>query len=64
MAMNNPTKRAIVNAGKHAGRWAVQRVRPEPPRPEYGKMALEGLAAALVALPVGIWLGRRMGAGR
>lgn len=51
----HPRKAAMVKAGK----WAMNRVRPQPKRPAYGMMALKGIGAAALALPVGMWLGRR-----
>lgn len=54
-AARNPRKAAIAKAGQ----WALGRVMPSRRKPSYGKMALKGLGAAAVALPVGMWLGRR-----
>ena len=42
-----------------AGRWAAgQMMRKQ--RPSMGAMALRGLGAAAVAVPVGMWLGRKL----
>lgn len=54
-AARNPRKAAVAKAGQ----WALGRVMPSRRRTSYGKMALKGLGAAAVALPVGMWLGRR-----
>jgi hypothetical protein len=54
------TKDLRVRAAMGAARWAADRVlgRREPsPR---AAMLGKGLAAAAVALPVGIWVGRRL----
>lgn len=51
----NPRKAAMIKAGK----WAMNRVRPQPKRPSYGSLAMKGLGAAALAVPVGMWLGRK-----
>lgn len=51
----NPRKAAVVKAGQ----WAMDRVRPQPRKPAYGSLALKGIGAAALAVPVGMWLGRR-----
>ena len=51
----NPKKTAIFKAGT----WAAERMLPQRRRPSRGAMALKGLGAAAVALPVGMWLGSR-----
>lgn len=55
-AASNPKKAALLKAGK----WAAGRVMPSRRRPSYGMMALKGLGAAAVALPIGMWLGRKV----
>ncbi len=39
--------------------WAIDRVRPRRRKNVLGLTAAKGLGAAAVALPLGIWLGRR-----
>lgn len=54
-AARHPKRAAVAKAGK----WALDRVTPSRRKPSYGAMALKGLGAAAVALPVGMWLGRK-----
>lgn len=54
-AANNPGKAAFAKATK----WAGRRVLKRKPEPSMGMTALKGLGAAAVAIPVGLWLGRR-----
>lgn len=42
-----------------AGRWAAGQVMRKQSR-GMGSLALKGLGAAAVALPVGMWLGRKL----
>lgn len=51
----NPKKAAFVKAAD----WAMDRVKPQRRRRSRSAMAMKGLGAAAVALPVGMWLGRR-----
>ena len=55
-AAKNPRKAALIKA---AG-WAVDRVRPQRSRSHVGRNAAVGLGAAAVAIPLGLWLGRRL----
>lgn len=58
-AFNNPKKAALVKATE----WATKRVLPRRKRPSYGAMALKGLGAAAVAVPLGMWLGSKLRSG-
>lgn len=58
LAAMNPKKAAALKAGK----WAMGRVMRKKRGPSAGEMALKGLGAAAVALPLGLWLGRRFNA--
>lgn len=42
-----------------AAEWASDRVRPRRKRNVMGITAAKGLGAAALALPIGLWLGRR-----
>jgi hypothetical protein len=42
-----------------AAEWASNRIRPRRKRNTFGLTAAKGLGAAAVALPIGLWLGRR-----
>ncbi|HEV2147906.1 MAG TPA: hypothetical protein VGR37_10930 [Longimicrobiaceae bacterium] len=55
-AAKNPRKAALLKAT----RWAVGRVRPEPKRSLTGRNAAVGLGAAALAVPLGLWLGRKL----
>lgn len=55
-ALNNPRKAAFAKATK----WATKRMMPHRKQPSMGMMAMKGLGAAAVAIPIGMWLGRRM----
>jgi hypothetical protein len=55
-AAKNPRKAALMKATQ----WAVERVRPAPKRNAVGRSAAVGLGAAAVAVPLGLWLGRRL----
>ncbi len=48
---------AMVAAARWAGRKVTGR---KAPRRSTGGMAMRGLAAAAVALPIGLWVGSRM----
>lgn len=54
-ATRNPRKAALLKA---AG-WAVERVRPAPKRHTGRNLAL-GLGGAMLAVPLGLWLGRSL----
>ncbi|CAN5670380.1 MAG: hypothetical protein H0U67_04040 [Gemmatimonadetes bacterium] len=43
-----------------AAEWATDRIRPRRKRNTLGLTAVKGLGAAAVALPIGLWLGRRV----
>ncbi len=57
MAMKNPGKAAALKAGK----WAVQRTRPQKKHSSMGSIAAKGFGAVVAAIPIGMWLGRQMG---
>ena len=66
-AAKNPGKAALFVAGK----WAAGREEPEPEAEVVRRepvspasLVLKGLIAALIALPIGLWLGRKLSAGR
>ncbi|HEX2092079.1 MAG TPA: hypothetical protein VHG28_06735 [Longimicrobiaceae bacterium] len=46
-----------------AAMWAVSRMRPEPKRGVSGRSAAMGLGAAALAIPVGLWVGRKLRSG-
>jgi hypothetical protein len=52
----NPGKAAV---GKAAS-WAIDRAMPERKRKSSNRSAITGIAAAVVAVPIGMWLGRRI----
>lgn len=54
-AASHPKKAAMIKAGE----WALGRVMPQRKRHHAWRTALKGLGAAAVAVPVGLWLGRR-----
>lgn len=56
-ATKHPRKAALARAAQ----WTAQRVGAAPRRrgPSAGQVAARGLAAAALALPIGLWLGRR-----
>ena len=54
LAARNPKKAALLKA---AG-WAVGRVRPQPKRNTMGRNAALGLGAAVLAVPLGMLMGR------
>jgi hypothetical protein len=58
-AAKNPRKAALMKA---VG-WVTNRVTPRRKRTSAGKMALQGLGAAAVALPLGLWVGRKVRGG-
>lgn len=55
-AMKNPKKAALLKA---AG-WATQRVLPHRRKSHTGRNVALGLGAAALAIPLGLWAGRRM----
>lgn len=55
-AAKNPKKAALMKA---AG-WAVERVRPNRRRSHLGRNTALGLGAAALAVPLGLWVGRRL----
>ena len=54
-AFNHPRKAAMVKATT----WAMNRIPARRRRASPGMTAAKGLGAAVIALPVGMWLGRR-----
>jgi hypothetical protein len=56
----NPKKAAAVKAAD----WALGRISPSHRRRTRNRSRMTGLGAAAVALPVGLWLGRRLLWGR
>jgi hypothetical protein len=55
-ALDMPKKAAMAKATS----WALGHVTHRRRRPSMGMTAAKGLGAAAVALPLGMWLGRRM----
>ena len=51
----NPKKAAFAKAAS----WAMDRAMPERRRRSRRSMAMKGIGAAALAVPVGLWLGRR-----
>jgi hypothetical protein len=43
---------------KHAGKWAAGQMMRKH-RASMGSMALKGLGAAAIAIPVGMWIGKK-----
>lgn len=54
--LQHPGKMAVASA---AG-WAANRMAPRRRRSSMGATAAKGLGAAALAVPVGMWLGRRI----
>jgi hypothetical protein len=44
---------------KHAGKWAAGQMMRKH-RASMGSMALKGLGAAAIAIPVGMWIGKKL----
>ena len=44
---------------KHAGKWAASQVMRKQ-KASMGSMALKGLGAAAIAIPVGMWIGKKL----
>jgi hypothetical protein len=57
-AKRNPRKAALLAAGS----WVAKRVMPGRRRKSstFGLSAVQGLGAAAVAIPVGLWAGRKV----
>jgi len=55
-ALDMPRKAAMAGAAS----WAMNRVTHRHRRPSLAMTAAKGLGAAAIALPIGMWLGRRM----
>jgi hypothetical protein len=55
LARRNPKKAALLAAAS----WVSSRVMPRRRRPSFARTAVQGLGAAAVAIPVGLWLGRK-----
>jgi len=53
--VRDPRKAALMKAA----RWAAEQLHPEPKR-SVGRNAAIGLGAAVLAVPLGLWLGRRL----
>lgn len=51
----HPGKAAMISAAS----WTMDRMMPSRRRRYNGRTALTGLGAAAVAVPVGMWIGRR-----
>ncbi len=58
-AARNPRKAAVLKAVD----WATGLVTPRRKRSSAGRKALQGLGAAAVALPIGLWVGRKVRGG-
>jgi hypothetical protein len=61
-AATKATRSFAKSQGKNLSKatdWATDRIRPRRKRNTLGMTAAKGLGAAAVALPIGIWLGRR-----
>ena len=54
--LSHPRKAAMAKAAS----WAFSHVTPQRKRHSAGATAAKGLGAAAVALPVGLWLGRKI----
>jgi hypothetical protein len=54
-----PSSKTVRRSAMKAGKWAMRRVGYDP-GPDYGSMALRGLGAAAVTLPIGYLIGRRL----
>jgi len=54
-----PSRKEVRRSAMKAGKWAMRRVGYDP-GPDYGSMALRGLGAAAVTLPIGYLIGRRL----
>lgn len=54
--LQHPRKMAVAKAAT----WAMHRIAPQKRRPSMAATAARGFGAAAVALPVGMWLGRRV----
>jgi hypothetical protein len=55
-AARHPRKAALLKAGA----WATGLVMSRRSRSSRGMTAMKGLGAAAIALPIGMWMGRRM----
>lgn len=55
-ALLHPRKAAMASMAA----WAVDHMTPHRRRSHFGSTAAKGIGAAALALPVGLWLGRRM----
>jgi hypothetical protein len=52
----NPGKAAFMKAGS----WTLDRISPSRRRRSRTRSAVTGIGAAAVAVPMGVWLGRRL----
>ncbi|MEX0911870.1 MAG: hypothetical protein WD737_03380 [Gemmatimonadota bacterium] len=59
-ALLNPGKTAAIKAAS----WTMDRISPARRRRARTRAALPGIGAAAVAVPLGVWLGRRIWSGR
>jgi hypothetical protein len=55
-AARHPRKAALLKAGA----WATSHMMPRRNRPSRRMTAIKGLGAAAIALPIGMWVGRRL----
>lgn len=55
-ALQHPRKMAMAKAAT----WAMHRIGPQKRRMSMAGTAARGFGAAAVALPIGMWLGRRV----
>lgn len=55
-ARRHPRKAALLAAGS----WVANRVRRRRHRPSLARTAAQGLGAAAVAIPLGVWAGRKL----
>lgn len=53
------SRRGVGRRAMKARRWAMRRVRRQR-GPDYGAIALRGLGAAAITLPIGYLIGRRL----
>lgn len=54
-----PSRKDVRKSARKARKWAMRRVGYDT-SPHYGAIALRGLGAAAVTLPIGYFIGRRL----